>query len=81
MKVILASFAQKAIVPVWGTSNYILHIPKVGTNKSITITPNVGGELKVPTQLKPDSLKSNAAKSLVSKLKKHRSKGSGIAVI
>ena len=29
MKFTLASFQPKAIVPVWGTSNYVLHIPNL----------------------------------------------------
>jgi len=83
MKVQLASFAQKTIVPVWGTSNYVLHIPKYGTYKRTTQTPIIGGgqEVKCPKSLNSDNLKSTAAKQLIAKLKKHRSKGSGVAVI
>jgi len=84
MKVQLASFAQKTVVPVWGTSNYVLHIPKYGTYKRTTQTPVIGGggeEMKCPKSLKPDHLKSTAAKQLISKLKKHRSRGAGVAVI
>ena len=83
MKVTLAAFAQKQIVPVWGTSNYVLHIPHYGTYKRTTQTAIVGGgkEINTPSHLKPDYLKNSAAKHLISKLKKHKSRGSGMAVI
>jgi hypothetical protein len=83
MKVTLAAFASPSVVPVWGTSNYILHIPKYGNHKRTTQTPTIGGgsRAETPKQLKTDHLKSAAAKNLISKLKKHRLKGSGVAVI
>lgn len=82
MKVTLASFAKKQVVPVWGTSNYILHIPKYGTHKRTTQTPTIGGgEVHVPKSLRSDNLKSSVAKELISKLRKHKQKGSGMAVI
>lgn len=82
MKVTLASFAKKSIIPVWGTSNYVVHVPKYGTHKRTTITPITGGEhpISTPKHLKVDNLKQSAAKNLISKLKKHR-QGSGVAVI
>jgi len=76
MKFLLASFAPKTIVPVWGTSNYILHIPKRGTYKRTTQTPAIGGEM-----CKVDNIKRHVSKSLSSRLGKHNKKGSGMAVI
>lgn len=42
MKVILAQYAQKKPVMVWGTSNYVIQMPSLGSNKRITQTAMVG---------------------------------------
>jgi len=89
MKFLLASFAPKQSVPVWGTSNYILHIPKTGTYRRTTQTPAIGGQMcdgqryatPHPEKIKVDNIKRNVAKSLSSRLGRHNRKGSGMAVI
>lgn len=94
MKVMLASYAQPDIIPVWGTSNYILHIPKTGTSRRVTVTPTVGGgscggsatnanELYVPrpNSINVDNIRANVAKGLAGKLKNRGVRGRGIAVI
>jgi len=91
MKVLLASYAPRQAIGVWGTSNYILHVPRVGTHKRTIQTPNVGGGIEDydvankiytphPKQLKVDTIKSNVAKGLAGKLKS-RGVGKGMAVI
>ena len=76
MKFLLAAYAPKQIVPVWGTSNYILHIPQPGTSRRTTQTPSIGG-----AHLNIDNIKKNVAKTLASKLRNHNKKGGGMAVI
>jgi len=43
MRVLLAQYAPKKSIPVWGTSNYILQIPSRASHKRVTQTPAVGG--------------------------------------
>ena len=43
MRVLLAQYAPRKSVPVWGTSNYVIQMPQYSSHKRVTQTPMVGG--------------------------------------